>query len=144
MKQAMFIIRPPVVLLCVCILSFTGFAYAQSGVPLKDRYQSQSNRTAIDYYSERLEPYYGEIAKDLPLLPKTADAGAVVLSAHSATSGDADLRRIRRAGGRSGVFAEWPEGVDWVEWRFTIARRGVYEIDLDYFIPPFRFITRPA
>ncbi len=108
---------------------------AQSGVPLKERYQFQSDQGALDYYSARLEPYYGEVAARLPELPATTDVPAVVVSADSVDSGGkSSLDVIDRVGGRSGRFADWHDGVEWVEWRFDVAEPGVYEIDLDYYL----------
>ena len=137
MRRAWTVSLPPVVLLCACILLVPGRAGAQSAVPLKDRFLSNSKQTAIDYYSARLERYYGEVAESLPVLPTVTDTPAIVVPTSSARSGGtASLRPVGSAGGRSGAFSEWREEVEWVEWRFTVARKGVYEIDLEYYLEP--------
>ena len=137
MKHTLTTIKLPLVLLCVGILLVPYTASTQSGVPLKDRYNFQSDQTAVDYYSERHEPYYYEIVDRLPELPDRTDNPGIILPSDSVISGDsASLRRTESAGGRTGVFAEWHDEVEWVEWRFAVSEAGVYEIDLEYYLEP--------
>ena len=121
MKQAQAPHRHRAALLWACALLLPTLAHAQSGVPLKDRFLAGSKQTTVDYYSERLEKYYAEVAQGLPELPASTSLPSVVVPPSAAASGGAAaLRRVAGAGGRSGDFAEWDEDVEWVEWRFRI------------------------
>lgn len=118
------------------LLFVAATALGQSGVPLKERFQTQAASSAIDYYAERQEPYYREVLATMPEPPRSTDVAPVVVAPDAvATTGEGALSTLARVGDRAGDFRLWEFGVDSVEWTFSLQRGGVYEVDLDYYLP---------